>query len=135
VARVARLAGALLAETDGRHYLVGDLKEPCDFGKAGFASPREIDEIDARARRYVALEALGPVHLKPPVLKVPLEGEALAQLLADRLVIERNGSVSERLWRLVMHEHDGRDLVDARWLAEVPRAVWQVVRDAVLKCS
>jgi hypothetical protein len=132
MARVGRLSGALLAESEGQFWLVGDLKEPCDFAKAGFEPP---GEIDAKARPFVRLCPLGQVTLSAPSLRVSLEGEALARLLAERLVIERNGSVSERLWRLITHESGGAPEIDARWLIETPRHVWQIVRDNVLRCS
>ena len=55
------------------------------------------------------------------------------------MVIERTGSVSDRLWRLVMGLEDGQPAitedVDARWLVEVPMAVWRIVQDTVLRCS
>jgi hypothetical protein len=105
MARVGRLAGALVAESDGRYFLVGDTKEPCAWQGE-------------------------PIAIDAPYLDVPVEGDALARLLAARFVIERNGSVSERLWRLVT-EHGA----DARWLAEIPDDVWRIVRDTVLRCS
>jgi hypothetical protein len=132
MARVGRLAGALLVESGGDYYLVGDLKQPCDFAAAGFEHP---GEIDPRARRYVRLRPRGPVELPAPWLTVELEGEPLARLLAERLLIERNGSVSERLWRVVTHDHEGASAIPARWLAELPGAVWNLVRQSVLKCS
>jgi hypothetical protein len=51
-------------------------------------------------------------------------------------VIKRNGSVSERLWRLVTQPevHEGKAEIDARWLGEVPTAIWQIVQDTVLRC-
>jgi hypothetical protein len=69
-----------------------------------------------------------------------LESEELASTLAHRFVIERNGSVSERLWRLVLHrgdtdaEDEPEGVVDARWLGEMPAPIWQVIRDSVLRC-
>ncbi|MCU1280493.1 MAG: precorrin-3B C(17)-methyltransferase, partial [bacterium] len=52
-------------------------------------------------------------------------------LVAARLTIARNHSVSERLWRLVTHDGATR----AQWLVEVPAHVWEIVRDNVLRCS
>lgn len=136
MARVGRLAGALLAETDDQYFLVGDLKEPADFEAAGFASPGEIDAVQ---RPYVELEPRGKVELAPPYLVLGTEGEALAAMLAHRFLIRRNGSVSERLWMVVTQPHgeevDPEDEVDARWLGEMPAPVWDVVRDAVLRCT
>jgi hypothetical protein len=133
MARVGRLAGAILAETEGRYYLVGELKEPCDFARAGFEPP---GEMAGGAPAYRPLQCLRPVTLAPPVLLLALEGDALARRLADYLVIQRNGSVSERLWRLVMQPdaNEGKAEIDARWLGEIPQAIWQIVQDSVLRC-
>ena len=136
MARVGRLAGALLAETGGEFFLIGNTKEPCDFEAAGFEAP---GEIDALKRRYIKLAPRGAVELAPPYLTLGLEGEALAVLLAERLLIERNASVSDRLWRLLMdpsgqEELPEGDAVDARWLAEIPAPIWGIVRDTVLRC-
>jgi hypothetical protein len=133
MARIGRLAGALLAETEGRFYLIGDLKEPCDFPRAGFAPP---GELEPGRPAYRLLSALRPIALDPPVVTVALEGEELARRLADFLVIKRNGSVSERLWRLVTQPevNAGQAEIDARWLGEIPRGIWQIVQDTVLRC-
>ncbi len=131
-ARVSRLAGAILVESAGAYYLVGNTKEPCDFAAAGLEPPAQ--PIDALARPYVRLAQAAPVTLRAPVLELDLAGDAAAARLAAAFVIERNGSVSERLWRLVLGD-DPADLVDLRWLGQMPLHVWQVVRDTVLKCS
>jgi hypothetical protein len=128
--RVSRLAGAILVETGGHYYLVGNTKEPLDFAAAGF----EPQPIDAMARPYVRLSQTAPIALRAPVLELDLTGEPAAAKLAAAFVIERNGSVSERLWRLVLGD-DPPASVDARWLGQMPAQVWQVVRDTVLKCS
>lgn len=140
MARVGRLAGAIVAETGGVHYLIGHPKQPCDWRAAGFEPPGELGE------RPVArlLPCGAPVLAAPvvgPIVELDVEGEALAPLLADRLVIARTGSVSERLWRLVIGA-DALDALDAapavvpaRWLGELPDAIWQIVRDTVLRCT
>lgn len=136
MARVGRLAGAILAETGGEFFLVGNTKEPCDFEAAGFESPGEIDVLE---RRYIRLAARREVELAAPYLTLDLEGEALAALLAERLLIERNASVSDRLWRLLIDPSGQEELpedeaVDARWLTEIPAHIWGIVRDTVLRC-
>jgi hypothetical protein len=136
MARVGRLAGALLAETGGEFFLVGNTKEPCDFEAAGFESPGEIDALE---RRYIRLAPRRAVELAAPYLRLDLEGEALAGLLAERLLIERNASVSDRLWRLLIDPSGQEELpedeaVDVRWLAEIPAPIWGIVRDTVLRC-
>jgi hypothetical protein len=152
MARVGRLAGAILAETGGDHFLIGNPKQPCDWRAAGFEPP---GELDARVRPVVRLTRCGTPVLAAPVLvlelelELEIEGEPLARLLADRLVIARTGSVSERLWRLVIGRSDELDevhapgapdapapaTVPARWLGELPAAIWQIVRDTVLRCT
>ena len=137
MARVSRLAGAILVETNGEFFLVGNTKMPCDWAAAGFEPP---PAIDALARPWIRLQPTAAVALAAPRLEVEVEGEALARLLADVFVIARTGSVSERLWRLVTGQRDEDDapvpeLVPARWLGEVPSPVWQIVRDTVLRCS
>ena len=162
MARVGRLAGAILAETRGDYYLVGNPKQPCDWRAAGFEPPIDIDErseswgrgpagcaggegarplsIDARVRPAVRLARCGAPALAAPVIELDVEGEPLARLLAERFVIARTGSVSERLWRLAIGLADDTDdeppaVIAARWLGEVPPAIWQIVRDAVLRCT
>lgn len=141
MSRVGRLAGALVVETGGAYYLVGNPKVPCDWRAHGFEPP---GELDARVRPVVPLQriAAGEPALAPgaPQLTLEIEGDAVPQLLAAQLVIPRTGSVSERLWRLVIGESDESDapipdVIDARWLAELPPAIWSIVRDAVLRCS
>ncbi len=135
MARVGRLAGTILVESGARYFLVGNTKEPCDFEAAGFAAPGEIDVL---AKSWVELSAVGTVYIAPPWLALDLEGEALAALLARRFLIERNASVSDRLWRLVAGDEEDEaplgDAIDAQWLAEIPDRVWQIVRDSVLRC-
>jgi hypothetical protein len=140
MARVGRLAGAILAETKGEYFLVGNTKSPCDWAKAGFEPPVAIDAL---ARPYLRLARAGVVTLAAPWLELELEGEALAAALAERFLIERNGSVSDRLWRLVVQRGDPdappseaspADAIDARWLGEMPAGIWKIVRDTVLRC-
>lgn len=136
MAQVARMDGALIAHTGSHYYLVGNLKRPCDFEAHGFEPPAQ--EIDALARPYIELTRARAVAMATPNIVVPLEGEALAQLLAERLLIDRNGSVSDRLWRLVLGESDEHPQVpatqDAHWFTETPDRVWNIVRDSVLRC-
>lgn len=136
MARVARLAGALLAESNGIYYLVGNTKRPCDFAASGFVKP---ELIDALKQPYVELTVQAEVVFEAPWLTLDVEGEALPRLLAERFLIARNGSVSDRLWRLVTGQEDEDDelaseSIDARWLGEAPKRVWDVVRDTVLRC-
>ena len=137
MARVGRLAGALLAATEGRYFLVGNTKEPCDFRALGVEPP---PEIDALKRPFLMLAASAAIPLGGTSLALDLEGEALAERLAACFVIRRTGSVSERLWRLVTGTDEGDDepppgVIDARWLGEMPLSVWRVVQDTVLRCS
>jgi hypothetical protein len=57
--------------------------------------------------------------------------DELAAIVKARLTITRNDSVSERLWRLITSDGNTR----AEWLIAMPTAVWEIVRDTVLRCS
>ena len=129
-ARVGRLAGAILLESDGEFFLVGNPKEPCDWAKAGFVEP---PQIDAGARPFIPLAATRTVQIAPPCLRIDNAGAGLAELIAKRFLIARNGSVSDRLWRLIVK--DSAAEIDATWLAAIPDDIWATVRDTVLKCS
>jgi hypothetical protein len=137
MATVGRLAGALLAQSGNQHYLVGNPKEPCDWVAAGFEPP---GELDALLRPYVRLAPTRANAIATPCLQLALEGEALARLLWAVFAIERTGMISERLWRLVIGDSDELGcppdaIVDASWLAQMPAAIWAIVRDNVLRCS
>ena len=136
MARVGRLAGAILMQSHEAYFLVGNTKEPCDFAAEGFELPGEIDPAVCR---YTKLVPRRVVDIRQPLLVFELEGEALAAALSERLLIERNGSVSERLWRLLFDPSGEEDppangVIDARWLTEMPTELWAIVRDTVLRC-
>jgi hypothetical protein len=105
VARIGRWMGALVVEAGGAQRLVGNPKEPCTF------TP--------------------PVPLSAALEVAERDLDELAALVHARLVIQRNDSVSERLWRLVTHAGDTR----ADWLLDIPAHVWEIVRNDVLRCS
>ena len=137
MALVGRLAGAILAETEGQFFLVGNPKEPCDFAAVGFEPPGVINAME---RPFVRLSPCRSVQVPQPYLTLDVEGEVLAQLLVDRFVIQRNGSVSDRLWRLVTDpQQENRagleGSIEAQWLGEIPTDIWHIVRETVLKCT
>jgi hypothetical protein len=118
MARIGRWMGAIVVESGGAQWLVGNPKEPC------------AEVPDALEAPYVrALPASVP--LTGALAIDDGDGEALARTVAARLVIQRNGSVSERLWRLV----SGDGATRLQWLVDVPAPVWEIVRDTVLRCS
>jgi hypothetical protein len=137
-ARIGRLSGALIVETEvsGERawFLIGDTKVPCDFEAAAFERP---PERDARRLPYVRLVPQGNPRLEGATLTLSAGGEGAARLVAERLLVPRNGSVSERLWRLIFGADDDEPSgeLDARWLGEMPARIWDVVRDSVLKCT
>jgi hypothetical protein len=141
VSQLGRLGGALLLESGGEFFLIGNLKRPCDFPAAGFVAPGPIDAV---ARPWVRLARDGGSALVRSgaqlVLGDPGDAQTLADSLAARLLIERNGSVSDRLWRLILTADPEADPPDegtfaAHWLVQMPLHLWQIVREAVLKCS
>jgi hypothetical protein len=133
MAQIARLAGALLAHTDGRYYLIGDTTADCDFADVGFQAPSA--PIDARKRLYIELKAVAPVPLEPTVISVSVEGSALVQLLVERM-LDAGGAVSDELWSLIVGEsEDTPDVpgeLEAEWFVQMPKRVWDVVREGVL---
>jgi hypothetical protein len=115
--------------------MIGDIKIPCDFPAAGIRPPAERNVL---VQPYVALDVPGIFHWEEgPRLSCSLEGEALAQRLVDVFLILRNGSVSERLWRMVLSYSKPVEpqLYDAQWLMQMPIGIWDIVRDQVLRCS
>jgi len=141
MARVGRLAGGLLLQTKlgdlPAWFLVGDTKVPCDWQAAGFAPP--APKRDVIRERFIQLEVCGAPTLTGTTLSIALEGVEAAREIGERLTVARNGSVSERLWTLILGEEEievpsGRT-IPCEWLCQTPPAVWNVVREAVLKCS
>lgn len=138
MARVGRIAGCLLVKSEGVYALIGYPKEPCAWEEHGFVPPSEMQHWEAPYCRLQTLEGIAP-DLSEVFLEVELEGEPLRDALMDRLLVARNGSVSERLWRLIVGADDEGNVAPgprkARYLTETPQAIWNVVKDAVLRCS
>lgn len=134
---IARLAGGIVFRSGTRYFLVGDLKEPCSFEEFGFQQPKREGTAD---RQWVELHQLEPpreIRLDFNIA-IGLVGESGAQEVYRRFAIYRNSSISERLMNLVNEVSPrGRDgsVIDASWLSDTPQAVWDMVRDTVLKCS
>ena len=139
MARAGRLAGAIIVETEGNYFLVGNTKMPCDWTTAGFVSPGQLDTVKNPFVRLTPTRPIDFASFPSPHILVTTEGEACAATLAQRFLIERNGSVSDRLWRLVV-QPEGEDAplplpqVEARWLTEMPEPIWNIVRETVLRC-
>jgi hypothetical protein len=138
IARIGRLAGAILVECDGSYFLVGNTKEPCDWEQHGFRIPKDIDVHPTPVLALERINKGSTFSLDSPHLLLHLgveqNGEKVSHLFAERLLIMRNASVSDRLWNLVVGESKDAEL-EATWLLNMPAVVWQVVRDTVLKCT
>ena len=141
MSKVMRLKGAILAESKGSYYLVGNPKEPLDFHEWGFEPPLNFQAPGIPFTRLErSVDASGPFQPESDeVLLMDLEGEALAKKLVQLFMIRRNGSISERLWSLVTES--GQDasaqepaMARADWLAQTPEDIWDIVRDSVLRC-
>lgn len=136
--RLSRLAGALLLAGDHRFFLIGQTKEPCDWARVGFVAPAEL-EPGSNGVRLLQPATDTPI-VSGDVLDVTAPGmsvEDIATVLANRFLIRRNASVSERLWRIVTGvSEENETVVDthAAWLLVMPERVWDVVRDAALRC-
>lgn len=121
MARVGRYKGAIIVDAGGAHWLVGNPKEPC----------AEVpDTLEAPYVRALPVA----VPLVPGFVVDEADGATLAHALAAKLVIARNGSVSERLWRLVRGEATTGE-PRLQWLIDIPQPVWEIVREQVLRCS
>ncbi|MEM6671579.1 MAG: precorrin-3B C(17)-methyltransferase [Planctomycetota bacterium] len=138
---VARIGGALLLAAEDRTFVVGEPKRPIDWTSEGFERPEHVDSPTTSDRIPWFELSREPGSAVPralqsePRLVFPLEGERACEALHERLTIRRNGSVSERLWDLVVESSpDAGGALDAAWLAGVPLPVWEIVRDAVLTC-
>ncbi len=123
MARIGRFAGSLLIATQEGWFLVGNPKEPCEWVQENLPPP------------YLLAVPESAERLRPPLLIVDGEGEPIARAIGDRLLIDRNGLVSERLWRILLHGQEGAAEIRCEWLTKIPAHVWQVVRDSMLKCS
>ncbi len=132
ISKVTRLGGAILAETKGEYFLVGELKEPCEFEEYGFEKPSESDP--EHLLKFRRLKQFREITIHSEYLEMEIQGEALAELLFKRFVIGRNHSVSERLWRVVTVGKKAKGVTDARWLEQMPDEVWEIVRENILKC-
>lgn len=133
MAQVGRLVGAIIAVSGEDIYLVGDCKEPCDFNRYGLENPLDRNVL---LQPYIKMQKRGAFQIEGPTLRIGLEGEALPQLLVDTFLIFRNGSVSERIWRLCLQycPEPVNGVIDADWVRHVPRGIWEIVRASVLRC-
>lgn len=133
MAEISRLAGAILVASDSVYFLVGQLKEPCNFLEYGFKDP---GEIKAPGIPYVKLEVISDNKIpKKEILTMSGNGEDLANKLADIFMITRNGSISERIWDLVCeYSQKNEGKIDGNWASETPVEIWDIVRDSILRC-
>jgi hypothetical protein len=129
---VYRFSGAILLKKENKFYLIGNLKEPCNFMDYGF----ESQEIDPLKNPYVPLKIID--EYKTALLNNPIfiiisnkSIEEIAKILSDKLLIKRNGSVSERLWNLIKENQKDNNIT---WLIDIPEEIWEIVRENVLKC-
>ena len=135
---VLRIAGALLVACEDDYRLVGETKRPIDWSAAGFEAPEFSPVAGSEKQDWVQLRRIAdrPFEAEGPRLEVAASGDALCADLKRCFVIHRNGSVSERLWDLVLDgsEADASGAHEAGWLLAMPESVWEIVRDSVLRC-
>lgn len=134
-----RVKGGLVCHSQDSMFFIGHPKEPCRFEELGFADP---GEITAPSPAWVKLSPAGDSlptlsdFTERALMSDTLAPEELADKLAEIFMIQRNGSISERLWGL-MAEHSPRTAtgeIDGRWLSDTPIEVWDIVRDQMLRC-
>lgn len=130
--KMGRFHGAILVETLGEYFLVGDLKEPADFAAAGFAEPDEISPLE---NKYIPLHINGKIEIAAPEFVCGQSGSELLESIFHRLVIKRNGSVSMRLWNLLLDtDKSDSNIPDISWLFSMPDEIWEIVQDQILRC-
>jgi len=133
MAELSRMAGAILIKSREQYFLVGDLKEPCDFNEKGFEDPGSIDPL---VKPYTELSVSANPQMSGSVLQVDVEGDELCRIISERLLIKRNGSVSNRLWDLIMDGIEKKEpVMKADWLVRMPDNIWNIVREEILRCS
>lgn len=135
-----RVKGGLICHAHNEMYFIGHPKEPCKFVELGFADP---GEITAPKPAWVQLQPASGDTLPTlsdftdrALMSDTLSAKELADKMAELFMIERNGSISERLWGLMAEYSPRTDAgeVDGRWLSDTPVEVWDIVRDQVLRC-
>ncbi len=135
--RFGRLAGAILLDYEGECYLIGHTKHPCDFGSFGF------EAVDKDRDQAIKIERLtrksdSSIRWEESSVIFTLENvscEDSLTKLSDIFLIRRNNMVSERIWGLLIEElDDHQEALSGQWIIESPGVIWDIVRDAVLRC-
>jgi hypothetical protein len=138
-----RYCGSIVLVGDAQAFVVGYPKIPGSFVEIGWENPAEI-EAWTGFFQPLCMAAQGTINVATEPLsrlRFAYDGElaALAEIVVQRLIIARNGSVSERLWNLCLAAKVDRMAQgapqDDTWLIAVPERIWQIVREDVLKCS
>lgn len=132
--RLGRLGGAVLYETDGEYYLIGNLKQPCNFEDFGFFTPEET--IGRCVKLRIGNRELAESFVFPYLI----QGGTSPEDIYEKFSVYRNSSISERLFTLVRDNSDkviwkGTEYSDLRWIGSMPLPVWNIVRESILKCS
>ena len=141
MALVSRLGGSLLVKSSSRYFIVGELKRPVDWSAEGYQPPAHLSagqEDDCQRLPWFEVSGCpAPGHEVCISLGGAHDSHTLCDELHKRLTIRRNGSVSERLWDLVMdHSRSTAEgHIDGTWLVDTPMAVWDMVRESMLRCS
>ncbi len=137
IAHIGRIAGAILLECEGSYLLIGNTKVPCDWPQQDFVAPAEIDALKNPVQPLERCSSQ-PAPLGPNYLTITLSPnqtkEDAANIIASRFLITRNGSISDRLWNLILGE-DPAPETEATWLLTMPDRLWQIVRETVLRCT
>ena len=132
------------------YYLISDIKEPCSFSDFGFQEvPKE--QVNQMAQlKYIKLIVENNQKIQEKFQNecsftatfCASNPEEVLTNIYERLTIERTGLISERLCDLILdaslEEQDvfnSSENIDITWLLEMPYAIWQIVKDEILRCS
>lgn len=135
VSTLCLLEGSLLFFDGEKYFQIGDFKNPCDLSEYGFSEsevyqPGKVKELKKISEGNQKTKA---------IIITEGKGVEAAFDLYQKYAITRNNSISKRIVRSVEENsskvlYNGEVLTDARWLAGMPQALWENVREGLLKC-
>ncbi len=127
------MEGALLYFDGKQYFQIGEFKTPCDLSKKGFKEleiykdgiVRELKKVNDVKNDFEFLCEGGGIEM--------------AFNLYEKWAILRNKSISKRVGRLVKEKSNKvllnqQSYHDIRWLCQMPKEIWEMVREELLKC-
>ena len=129
------LEGSLLFFDGEKYYQIGEFKNPCDLSEYGF-----LESEIYQPGKVKELKKVSEGNQKTtPIILTQGKGVDAAFDLYEKYAITRNHSISKRIIRSLEENsskvlYKGQVLTDARWLAGMPKQLWENVREGLLQC-